>query len=55
MAKCDNCGADFYSGDGIWDDGDSICGECLADMIAEAEKKEKGPVAPKPDSNKQRP
>lgn len=48
MAKCDKCGGDFYAGDGVWDDGDSICGECLADMIAEAEEKDQSRATPKP-------
>jgi hypothetical protein len=52
MPKCDNCGNDFYAGDGIWDEGDYVCGECLADQIAEAEAKEKAKATPTPTPNK---
>lgn len=46
MPKCDRCGKEFYSGDGIWGGGDNRCGECVAEDVAEYEKRN----PPKPDS-----
>lgn len=37
MATCDDCGKTFNPGDGIWDDGDMICGECVARMVDRSE------------------
>ena len=55
MPKCDKCGKEFFAGDGIWDDDDYVCGECVADQIAEAEKKEKAKVSPPaPEKKKKR-
>jgi hypothetical protein len=30
MPKCDYCGSEFILGDGIYDDGDFMCGHCIA-------------------------
>jgi hypothetical protein len=37
MPTCEDCGNEFYAGDGAWDDGDYMCGECIARHIADAE------------------
>jgi len=41
MATCEYCGKQFYPGDGLWDDGDYMCGECLAKHIEQAKHREK--------------
>jgi hypothetical protein len=38
MPTCDQCGKAFYAGDGLWDDDDYMCGECLAGHVAGVEK-----------------
>jgi hypothetical protein len=47
MATCDQCGKEFYAGDGAWDDGDYMCGECIAGHIEDAEQKEQKNLPPK--------
>lgn len=49
MPKCDRCGKEFYSGDGVWGAGDNRCGECLADDIAAYEEKNPPKPASEPD------
>lgn len=48
MPICEECGKEFYAGDGAWDDGDYMCGECIAGHAEDAERKEQ-----KSSSNKQ--
>lgn len=45
MATCGYCGKEFYPGDGTWDNGDYMCGECIARHIEKNERSE-------PDANK---
>ena len=40
MPTCEQCGKEFYAGDGAWDDGDYMCGECIAGHVDDAERKE---------------
>jgi hypothetical protein len=40
VPTCERCGKDFYPGDGIFEDGDSLCGECLAVDVSKALEKE---------------
>jgi hypothetical protein len=40
MPICEKCGRNYYAGDGTWDDGDYLCGECLAIEVDKAMKKE---------------
>ena len=35
---CDYCGEPFYAGDGVWDDGDYTCGNCLAVQIERSQR-----------------
>ncbi len=37
MAKCDHCGKEFYVGDGVWEDGTYVCGECIRKYVDDAE------------------
>jgi len=39
MPICEECGKEFNASDGAWDDGDYMCGECIARHIEEAERK----------------
>jgi formylmethanofuran dehydrogenase subunit E len=32
MPKCDYCGSEFILGDGIYDDGDFMCGHCIGHL-----------------------
>lgn len=36
MVICEYCGKSFYAGDGLWDNSDYMCGECVASRIEEA-------------------
>ena len=48
MPICEYCGKEFYAGDGLWDDGDYMCGECLAIEIEKSEHKNKQNLSNKP-------
>ena len=38
MPICEECGKEFSAGDGAWDDGDYMCGECIAGHIEKSER-----------------
>jgi hypothetical protein len=40
MPICEWCGKEFFAGDGAWDDGDYMCGECIAAHIDDSEQEE---------------
>jgi hypothetical protein len=33
MVTCEHCGKQFNPSDGAWDDGDYMCGECIAGYV----------------------
>ena len=49
MPICEHCGKEFYAGEGLWDDGDYMCGECVAKHIEKSEKLENGTRSSKPE------
>jgi hypothetical protein len=40
MPICEECGKEFQAGDGAWDDGDYMCGDCIAGHIEKSERSE---------------
>ena len=46
MPICDDCGNEYPAGEGVWGNGDYICGECVA---AHIEKTEGVVVEPTPE------
>lgn len=47
MPSCDYCGKSFYGGDGLTDNGDYMCGECMDGFSQQFE-----PIANQPDGEK---
>ena len=41
MPICEECGKEFFAGDGAWDNADYMCGECIASHIEKAERRER--------------
>lgn len=40
MAVCEHCGKHFYLGVGMYDDGETCCEDCLAEMIRQSEQRQ---------------
>ena len=38
MPTCEQCGKQFFAGDGAWDNADYLCGECIASHIEKPER-----------------
>lgn len=41
MPTCEYCGKEFYAGDGAWDNGVYMCGECIAEHVEKSERADK--------------
>jgi hypothetical protein len=38
MVTCEHCGKSFNPSDGAWDDGDYVCGDCIAGYVETSER-----------------